>query len=313
MARPYFKKMLLAMLLCVAVLPQVQSQVLDGVPNLINYQGRLADTDGNPVTDGEYLITFTIWSDSTSTSPADRKWVSPDCPVLAINGLFNWQLGSRENLPPWTITNYKNLWLGIEVGDDPELSPRTRLSSAPFAYKAWQADYAGYADSAGILAGNPPASGWVDEADVVRLETATDKVGIGVPTPTEKLDIDGTARMTGFSMPTGAAEGHVLTSDASGNGTWQASADATAVHARTFDDSTDGNGDVSVTYPSGYFSSTPKLAVTVWFSDGVTGQMGYVTITNHTKDGFTLNVRDGSGTYLYSHSIQISYVAAQSE
>jgi hypothetical protein len=147
----------LAFLFCIMALPfaPARAQVLDGVPHLINYQGRLTDAGGDPVTDGEYLITFTIWSDSLSTAPTDRRWISPDCPVLVINGLFNWQLGSREPLPPWTITNYANLWLGIRVGDDPEIAPRTHLSSAPYAYKAWQADYAKYADSAGLV-GNCP-------------------------------------------------------------------------------------------------------------------------------------------------------------
>jgi hypothetical protein len=130
----------------------VFSQIMDGVPHLISYQGRLTDSVGNPVTDGEYVVTFTIWSDSTSISPTDREWISPSCTLLVVNGLFNWQLGSRESLPPWTITNDVDLWLGIQVESDAEITPRTRLCSAPYAYKAWQADYAEYADSAGALA-----------------------------------------------------------------------------------------------------------------------------------------------------------------
>ncbi|UCC79281.1 MAG: hypothetical protein JSW64_13560 [Candidatus Zixiibacteriota bacterium] len=47
-------------------------------------------------------------------------------------------------------------------------------------------------------------------------------VGVGTASPLEKLDVSGTARITGFKMPTGAAAGYVLTSDGSGNGTWQA-------------------------------------------------------------------------------------------
>ncbi len=47
------------------------------------------------------------------------------------------------------------------------------------------------------------------------------RIGIGTATPTELLDVNGTAKMTGFSMSTGATDGYVLTSDASGNGTWQ--------------------------------------------------------------------------------------------
>jgi hypothetical protein len=48
-----------------------------------------------------------------------------------------------------------------------------------------------------------------------------DNVGIGIQNPTAKLDVVGTVKMTGFSMPTGAASGLVLTSNGSGVGTWQ--------------------------------------------------------------------------------------------
>jgi hypothetical protein len=46
-------------------------------------------------------------------------------------------------------------------------------------------------------------------------------VGIG-QVPTAKLDVNGTAQMTGFKMATGAASTYVLTSDVNGVGTWQA-------------------------------------------------------------------------------------------
>jgi len=48
------------------------------------------------------------------------------------------------------------------------------------------------------------------------------KVGIGTTSPAERLDVAGTAQMTGFKMSTGASNGYVLTSDAGGVGTWQA-------------------------------------------------------------------------------------------
>ncbi len=46
-------------------------------------------------------------------------------------------------------------------------------------------------------------------------------VGIGTTSPTQKLDVAGTVQMTGFKLPTGAANNYVLTSDASGVGTWK--------------------------------------------------------------------------------------------
>lgn len=48
-------------------------------------------------------------------------------------------------------------------------------------------------------------------------------VGIGTSTPGTALDVNGTARMVGFNLSTTPSNGYLLTSDASGNGTWAAS------------------------------------------------------------------------------------------
>ncbi len=56
--------------------------------------------------------------------------------------------------------------------------------------------------------------------DVLNI-TRAGNVGIGTLTPSQKLDVAGTAQMTGFKMPTGAVNNYVLTSDASGVGTWK--------------------------------------------------------------------------------------------
>ncbi len=46
-------------------------------------------------------------------------------------------------------------------------------------------------------------------------------VGVGVHDPAYRLDVAGTVQMSSFRMQTGASAGHVLTTDSSGNGTWQ--------------------------------------------------------------------------------------------
>ena len=46
-------------------------------------------------------------------------------------------------------------------------------------------------------------------------------IGIGTTSPDTTLDVNGTIKVTGFQLPTGAQEGYVLTADASGVGTWQ--------------------------------------------------------------------------------------------
>lgn len=47
------------------------------------------------------------------------------------------------------------------------------------------------------------------------------EIGIGVSMPQYKLDVDGTVQMTGFRMPAGASNGHILVSNGDGDGTWQ--------------------------------------------------------------------------------------------
>ncbi len=46
------------------------------------------------------------------------------------------------------------------------------------------------------------------------------QMGIGTSTPTSKLDVAGTGTFQGLKILSGASNGYVLTSDASGNARW---------------------------------------------------------------------------------------------
>ncbi len=52
-------------------------------------------------------------------------------------------------------------------------------------------------------------------------DTATGTIGIGVAVPTEKLEVAGKTKTTNLQVTAGAGTNKVLTSDASGNATWQ--------------------------------------------------------------------------------------------
>ncbi len=51
-----------------------------------------------------------------------------------------------------------------------------------------------------IGAGGSGSGGWVDDGTVLRLETNSDSVGIGTPSPTEKLEVDGSFRVSGTAV-----------------------------------------------------------------------------------------------------------------
>jgi hypothetical protein len=71
-------------------------------------------------------------------------------------------------------------------------------------------------------------------------------VGVGTAAPAAKLDVVGTAKMTGFQLGTTSSAGHVLTANASGTGTWQALPAAPT----SLPPSGPAGGDLSGTYPN---------------------------------------------------------------
>jgi len=111
------------------------------VPSVINYQGRLTNPDGTPVEDNDYQIKFIIYG---SESDPDSLWSSGFHDVAVTNGLFSYLLGSNVTLPD-SIFNSQNLYLGIAVESDPEISRRTQLTSSAFAFKAQVSDTSDYA------------------------------------------------------------------------------------------------------------------------------------------------------------------------
>ncbi len=170
------------------------------VPQLINVQGKLTDAVGDPVTDGLYPVVFTIY---TAASGGSVLWQEPDT-VEASDGLFSIGLGENVTLPA-SLFDSTELWLGIKVHTDPEMTPRQRLTTAPYSFR-----------SSGAAVGG----GWADDGNIVRLETSTDSVGIGTASPSARLHVvesNGTAVQAFSNGGTGAAAGLYAYSD-----TWHA-------------------------------------------------------------------------------------------
>ena len=96
-------------------------------------------------------------------------------------------------------------------------------------------------------------------------------VGIGTTAPQTKLDVDGTVQMTGFSLPTAPTAGHVLTSDASGSGTWQAPAAG------------GGDGDWTISGSDMFSAVSGNVGI------GTTSPVGLLSVGNGTNTHFYSN------------------------
>lgn len=102
------------------------------IPRVINYQGKLTDKDDNPLT-GNFLVTFRFYDAEKEGQP-----VWEEGHILSIkNGMFNVLMGSVK---PLEIDFNKDLWLGMEVASDGEMTPRIKLASSVYALNAKSID-----------------------------------------------------------------------------------------------------------------------------------------------------------------------------
>ena len=96
----------------------------------ISYQGRLADSIGNPVTTSGVGMQFRLYNTDTGGSPL---WEESHPAVPVEDGLFHVLLGSTNPIPVSLLANNSTLWLGITVGADSEMTPREQIASVPYA------------------------------------------------------------------------------------------------------------------------------------------------------------------------------------
>jgi hypothetical protein len=124
------------------------------VPAAINYQGRLVDAEGKPLS-GDHALSFKIFAQATE---GNAVW-GPQlfAQVHLVNGHFNIILGptdTKGDALADAFTNNPDTWLQITVDDSPlPIMPRQKILSAPYAIQAEQAEHAQQAERAYALNG----------------------------------------------------------------------------------------------------------------------------------------------------------------
>ncbi|HOH67475.1 MAG TPA: hypothetical protein PK896_03225, partial [bacterium] len=119
-----------------------------GINPQLNYQGKIADSAGTALTDGNYNFIFELydslgsgamlWSETwSSTSTAGQ--------VTVNEGIFSVTLGTSSTLTA-SIFNSDNLYLQIRFDDDADgnfdevFSPRKRLTASPYSFNSDMVD-----------------------------------------------------------------------------------------------------------------------------------------------------------------------------
>jgi len=178
MGRKTFVVLLLAVI--------IGSAFAQELPRLINYQGKLTDPTGVAI-DGTANIVFRIYNAGTGGS---LLWTETHSLTPVNNGLFDVILGTSTAL---SLPFDEQYWIELVV-DGETLTPRQALNSVPYAYRAAIADSVVGGSGGG-------SSNWTLSGSSLYPNSTTSNVGVGMTSPSFKLEVQQTAGgPAGFGM-----------------------------------------------------------------------------------------------------------------
>jgi hypothetical protein len=88
------------------------------IPERISYQGILTDNNGDPVSDNNYSVTFSLFDASTNGS---EIWFEAES-ISTNNGLFNTTFGDGTSFISQNVDFSIPYWLQIKVDGTGELN-----------------------------------------------------------------------------------------------------------------------------------------------------------------------------------------------
>ncbi len=104
--------------------------VLAAIPATVSIEGRVSTTTGAPITDGDYALTFRLY---TNVNAQQALWVEKVAKVSVKGSVFRHTLGSIAKLDSKLLGDAG--WLGLQVAAEPEMMRRA-IHAAPFAMLA---------------------------------------------------------------------------------------------------------------------------------------------------------------------------------
>lgn len=149
------------------------------VPAEMHFQGVLTDNEGAPLT-GQHSFTVSLYD---AQQGGTLLWTQVS-QLEVVGGVVDLVLGESTSISA-EILDSPQLWLGVQVDGDDELTPRQKLASVPYAARAAVADTAANVPDAALVAQWADQAGYALEADLADQSPATAPMAwaglVGVP------------------------------------------------------------------------------------------------------------------------------------
>ncbi len=142
----------LCLSLATSAMAQTSTATPSALPRLLRFGGVVKDLNGNPLT-GVVGVTFALYGEQTGGA---ALWLETQNVTADSHGHFTALLGASkpDGLPPELFTSVEARWVGVQVSGQAEQA-RVLLVSAPYAFKAGDAETIGGLPPSAFVLANP--------------------------------------------------------------------------------------------------------------------------------------------------------------
>lgn len=194
----------------------------------MNYQGRLTDSSGNPLLDGQYTLTFNLYSAAINGTRTWGPFITDGsagdghaAKTEVVAGRFNVILGPNDTAARSLASGFASgaTYLEIQVGANPPIAPRQQVLAAPRALAAdtvpdgaiGTAQLADGSITAAKLNASLGFGGWLTTPDGTNIYRTSGRVGVGTDSPSSKLTVNGGVRARGGAPGVGGVNDNGFT------------------------------------------------------------------------------------------------------
>ena len=185
----------------------LRSLAFAAINEQISFQGKLANSSGVSVADGNYDLVFNLYTVSTGGTAiwTGTYTTANGNPVSVEDGIFAIMLGSGTGNSLSSVNFNQTLYLGITVSTDTEMTPRKTIGAVPQSFVSKYLETAsGSGAPAGTgaddvllldgsgninISGDVIAGGLTIDTDTLYVDSVNHRVGIGTTSPESKMEI----------------------------------------------------------------------------------------------------------------------------